>query len=112
METNDRRSCGECQDPSPSRPGALVNDRPEHAEPVTQLAEPRREEGFLQWRNVIPGQHRIANVDPCVDNHLARVTRGTRCLTLLHHHDDLAAEMLFIEAKCFLAIAAEVELRK
>jgi hypothetical protein len=42
----------------------------------------------------------------------AGVARRARCVTLMHHHDDLAAEVLFVEAKRFLAVSAEVELRK
>src|SRR5438874_10701543 len=132
-----------------SRPRSLVNDRPEHPEPIPQLAEPRGEEGLLKrcvhlpalgqqlvnslgicgrieretevdaadllkhrWGHVIAGQDRVANVDPCMDDRIARVARRAGCLTLMHHHDDLAAEVLFVEAKRVLAVSAEVELCK
>src|SRR5712691_3730060 len=46
-----------------SRPGTLVNDRPQYAEPITQLAEPRCEERLLQ-RHVYLTALRQHVVDP------------------------------------------------
>src|SRR2546423_7782374 len=46
-----------------------------------------------------------------MDDRLPRAARRARCLALVHHHRDLAAEMLFVEAEGCFAIPAEVQLR-
>src|ERR1700675_608435 len=65
-----------------------------------------------RWRNIISDQHRISNTQPRMNNRLPCITRrvAARSLILTHHHEDLAAKVLFVEAKRLFAISTEIEL--
>src|SRR4051812_18307440 len=64
---------------------------------------------MVRW-NVIADQYRIADLHSGMDNRPGRAGGRIRHLSLIHHHDDLAPEVLLVEAKGLFAIPAEIEL--
>src|ERR1700677_2855000 len=62
-------------------------------------------------RDVVCDQYRISDFDPRMDDRFSCALWSSWRLTLIHHHDDLSAKVLFVEVKGLFTITAKVQVR-
>ena len=61
-----------------------------------------------RWRDVVCDQYCISNADPRMDDRFSCALWSVWRLTLIHHHDDLSAKVLFVEAEGLYAVPAKI----